>query len=144
MYHILQAAALFKVLKETPPIPEILSADGKDFLQCCFRRNPADRPTASKLLDHPFVNYSSQFDARTQSLKEIRLTVKYLAQCPCFSIKYFGITASLFLFDDSGDYASVFMIQDTMQFLKERQCQRFDKVPASLDKQIKKGKLASK
>ncbi|KAL0321988.1 UNVERIFIED_CONTAM: Mitogen-activated protein kinase kinase kinase [Sesamum calycinum] len=37
------AAALFKVLKETHPIPETLSAEGKDFLQCCFRRNPADR-----------------------------------------------------------------------------------------------------
>ncbi|KAI3462771.1 hypothetical protein Pfo_019434 [Paulownia fortunei] len=101
------AAALFKVLKETPPIPETLSADGKDFLQCCFRRNPADRPTASKLLDHPFVNYSQQPDACTQSLKEIRLT-------------------------------------DTMQFLRERSRHKFDQVPASLDTQIKKGKLANK
>ncbi|KAL1563241.1 mitogen-activated protein kinase kinase kinase [Salvia divinorum] len=53
------AAALFKVLKESPPIPETLSAEGKDFLRCCFRRNPADRPTASKLLEHPFVDCSS-------------------------------------------------------------------------------------
>ncbi|XP_011085504.1 mitogen-activated protein kinase kinase kinase 5 [Sesamum indicum] len=68
------AAALFKVLTETPPIPETLSADGKDFLHCCFRRNPAERPTASKLLDHPFVNYSQQPDACTQPLKEFRLT----------------------------------------------------------------------
>ncbi|XP_047951506.1 mitogen-activated protein kinase kinase kinase 5-like [Salvia hispanica] len=52
------AAALFKVLKESPPIPEMLSAEGKDFLQCCFRRNPADRPAASKLLEHPFVDCS--------------------------------------------------------------------------------------
>ncbi|KAG6424044.1 hypothetical protein SASPL_114455 [Salvia splendens] len=52
------AAALFKVWKESPPIPETLSAEGKDFLQCCFRRNPADRPTASKLLEHPFVDCS--------------------------------------------------------------------------------------
>ncbi|CAA2981278.1 mitogen-activated protein kinase kinase kinase 5-like isoform X2 [Olea europaea var. sylvestris] len=49
-------AALFKVLKENPPIPETMSADGKDFLRRCFRRNPADRPTASMLLEHPFVN----------------------------------------------------------------------------------------
>ncbi|KAL8038421.1 hypothetical protein ABFX02_11G105700 [Erythranthe guttata] len=70
------AAALFKVLKETPPIPETLSEDGKDFLQCCFRRNPAERPTASKLLRHRFVNYSQKStDACMQSLKEIRLTV---------------------------------------------------------------------
>ncbi|KAL6499226.1 hypothetical protein OROHE_026254 [Orobanche hederae] len=75
------AAALFKVLKETPPIPETLSSDGKDFLQCCFRRNPADRPTASKLLDHPFVSYSQQPDACTQSIKELRLNVNSLAHC---------------------------------------------------------------
>ncbi|KAL6553774.1 hypothetical protein OROMI_019447 [Orobanche minor] len=50
------AAALFKILKETPPIPEMLSAEGKDFLQCCFHQNPADRPTAVKLLDHPFMD----------------------------------------------------------------------------------------
>ncbi|KAL2531882.1 mitogen-activated protein kinase kinase kinase 5 [Abeliophyllum distichum] len=49
------AAALFKVLKDTPPIPETLSADGKDFLCRCFLRNPADRPTARILLEHPFV-----------------------------------------------------------------------------------------
>ncbi|CAA2978100.1 mitogen-activated kinase kinase kinase 5-like isoform X2 [Olea europaea subsp. europaea] len=58
-------AALFKVLKETPSIPETMSADGKDFLHRCFRRNPADRPTASMLLKHPFVN---------QSVNEIKST----------------------------------------------------------------------
>ncbi|KAL3813594.1 hypothetical protein ACJIZ3_014862 [Penstemon smallii] len=68
------AAALFKVLQETPPIPDTLSADGKDFLQCCFRRNPADRPTAIKLLDHPFVNYSQQPESCTLSLDETRLS----------------------------------------------------------------------
>ncbi|GER51359.1 protein kinase [Striga asiatica] len=70
------AAALFKVLQESPPIPQTLSADGKDFLQCCFRRNPAERPTATKLLEHPFVNGSShhQSNACIQSLKDMRLT----------------------------------------------------------------------
>ncbi|CAA0840928.1 mitogen-activated protein kinase kinase kinase 5 [Striga hermonthica] len=67
------AAALFKVLTESPPIPNTMSAEGKDFLQCCFRRNPAERPTASELLDHPFVRYSQQFDACTHSYEEPRL-----------------------------------------------------------------------
>ncbi|XP_073293913.1 mitogen-activated protein kinase kinase kinase 5-like isoform X1 [Primulina huaijiensis] len=67
------AAALFKAIKETPPIPETLSAEGKDFLRRCFRRNPADRPTASKLLDHPFVNYSQQPEACSQTRKERNL-----------------------------------------------------------------------
>ncbi|KAM7265385.1 hypothetical protein ACFE04_003068 [Oxalis oulophora] len=48
------AAALFKVMKDTPPIPETLSPEGKDFLRCCFQRNPAERPSASMLLEHKF------------------------------------------------------------------------------------------
>ncbi|KAL2333595.1 hypothetical protein Fmac_014808 [Flemingia macrophylla] len=56
------AAALFKVMKETPPIPETLSSEGKDFLRCCFKRNPAERPTAAILLEHRFVKNSQQPD----------------------------------------------------------------------------------
>ncbi|KAL8044430.1 hypothetical protein ABFX02_08G046100 [Erythranthe guttata] len=63
------AAALFKVLKETPPIPQIMSAEGKDFLQCCFRRNPAERPTASQLLDHPFLSNNTKETKNTDNLQ---------------------------------------------------------------------------
>ncbi|KAL8524005.1 hypothetical protein ACS0TY_013823 [Phlomoides rotata] len=49
--------AMFNVLNRSPPIPEALSAEGKDFLQCCFQRSPEDRPSAIKLLDHPFVTH---------------------------------------------------------------------------------------
>ncbi|CAI9110120.1 OLC1v1010096C1 [Oldenlandia corymbosa var. corymbosa] len=62
------AAAMFKVLKETPPIPENLSAEGKDFLSCCFRRNPAERASASMLLEHPFVRNSHPSDAVSRAL----------------------------------------------------------------------------
>ncbi|XP_040996626.1 mitogen-activated protein kinase kinase kinase 5-like [Juglans microcarpa x Juglans regia] len=47
--------AMFKVLNRSPPIPETLSSEGKDFLRRCFRRNPAERPTALMLLEHPFI-----------------------------------------------------------------------------------------
>ncbi|XP_015934263.1 mitogen-activated protein kinase kinase kinase 5 isoform X1 [Arachis duranensis] len=47
--------AMFKVLHRSPPIPETLSSEGQDFLKQCFRRNPADRPTAATLLTHAFV-----------------------------------------------------------------------------------------
>ena len=47
----MQAAAMFKVMKDTPPIPETLSPEGKDFLRCCFQRNPAERSTAAMLLE---------------------------------------------------------------------------------------------
>uniref|UniRef100_A0A0E0KJD8 mitogen-activated protein kinase kinase kinase n=1 Tax=Oryza punctata TaxID=4537 RepID=A0A0E0KJD8_ORYPU len=55
-------AAMFKVLHKDPSIPDNLSPEGKDFLRCCFKRNPAERPTASKLLEHPFVHNSNHYN----------------------------------------------------------------------------------
>lgn len=49
---------MFSVLHKTPPIPDTLSAEGKDFLQWCFQRRPEDRPSAFKLLEHPFLRSS--------------------------------------------------------------------------------------
>uniref|UniRef100_A0A5B7B4K5 mitogen-activated protein kinase kinase kinase n=1 Tax=Davidia involucrata TaxID=16924 RepID=A0A5B7B4K5_DAVIN len=70
------AAAMFKVLRETPHIPEKLSSEGKDFLRCCFCRNPAERPSASNLLEHPFLKNSQQLDVPscTQALSGMKLT----------------------------------------------------------------------
>ncbi|KAI4386697.1 hypothetical protein MLD38_004607 [Melastoma candidum] len=56
------AAAMFRVLSDPPPMPDMLSAEGKDFLRCCFRKNPAERPSAAKLLDHRFLKSSPQMD----------------------------------------------------------------------------------
>ncbi|CAF1922197.1 unnamed protein product [Brassica oleracea var. botrytis] len=53
------AAAMFKVMRDSPPVPETMSAEGKDFLRLCFQRNPAERPTASVLLEHRFLKNSS-------------------------------------------------------------------------------------
>ncbi|XP_075088686.1 mitogen-activated protein kinase kinase kinase 5 [Nicotiana tabacum] len=47
--------AMFSVLHKSPPIPEKLSSEGKDFLWCCFQRKPADRPSAMMLLEHAFL-----------------------------------------------------------------------------------------
>ncbi|KAK3423688.1 hypothetical protein EUGRSUZ_F00553 [Eucalyptus grandis] len=51
----MQAQAIFKVMQSSPAIPETLSAEGKDFLQCCFRRQSAERPSAAMLLEHAFL-----------------------------------------------------------------------------------------
>ncbi|KAJ4964511.1 hypothetical protein NE237_024450 [Protea cynaroides] len=71
-------AAMFKVLRESPPIPEILSPEGKDFLERCFRRNPADRPSASMLLEHSFLKTSRHPDvpACTQAFSGMKLVDK--------------------------------------------------------------------
>lgn len=53
----LQVAAIFKIgnSKDIPEIPEHLSDDAKSFIKQCLQRDPLARPSASKLLDHPFV-----------------------------------------------------------------------------------------
>ncbi|MCD7469125.1 hypothetical protein HAX54_007942 [Datura stramonium] len=51
--------AMFGVLNKSPPIPQKLSSEGKDFLQCCFQRKPADRPSAMMLLEHAFLRNTS-------------------------------------------------------------------------------------
>jgi len=49
--------AMFKIGRDTyePEIPDNLSDEGKDFLLRCLRRDPRSRPTATQLMDHPFV-----------------------------------------------------------------------------------------
>ncbi|ESW08646.1 hypothetical protein PHAVU_009G062400 [Phaseolus vulgaris] len=59
--------AMFKVLHKSPKIPENLSSEGHDFLQQCFRRNPADRPSAALLLTHAFVQNLHDQDALLHS-----------------------------------------------------------------------------
>ena len=47
---------MFKVTRaETPPIPDGISPEGQSFIRLCLQKNPADRPSAAALLEHPFV-----------------------------------------------------------------------------------------
>ncbi|XP_040377255.1 mitogen-activated protein kinase kinase kinase 3-like isoform X2 [Oryza brachyantha] len=54
-------AAIFKIAntKLIPEIPECFSKEGKDFLSLCLKRDPAQRPSATWLLGHPFVDPQS-------------------------------------------------------------------------------------
>jgi serine/threonine protein kinase len=72
-----QAQAMFKILHKDPPMPETLSPEGKDFLRRCFRRNPAERPSAMTLLEHPFVCRSGDLNvsAGTEAAPAVNLTV---------------------------------------------------------------------
>jgi len=56
-------AAIFKIgnSKEIPDIPDHLSSEAKSFLKLCLQRDPAARPTAAQLMDHPFVKDHSTF-----------------------------------------------------------------------------------
>ncbi|VVA99164.1 unnamed protein product [Arabis nemorensis] len=60
-------AALFKIgnSKDTPEIPDHLSNDAKNFIRLCLQRNPALRPTAFQLLEHPFLRVHAARVANT-------------------------------------------------------------------------------
>ncbi|XP_052188839.1 mitogen-activated protein kinase kinase kinase 3 isoform X2 [Diospyros lotus] len=64
-------AAIFKIgnSKDIPAIPDHLSNDAKSFLKLCLQRDPSARPTALKLLEHPFVR-----DQGTTRVGNINLT----------------------------------------------------------------------
>ncbi|KAM7257751.1 hypothetical protein ACFE04_013492 [Oxalis oulophora] len=57
-----EVAALFHIgtTKSHPPIPEHLSSEAKDFLLKCLQKEPDVRPTASDLLQHPFITREYQ------------------------------------------------------------------------------------
>ncbi|XP_057978270.1 mitogen-activated protein kinase kinase kinase YODA isoform X3 [Malania oleifera] len=57
-------AAMFKIgnSKDLPTIPDHLSDIGKDFVRQCLQRNPLHRPTAAKLLEHPFVKNAAPLE----------------------------------------------------------------------------------
>ncbi len=52
-----QVAAIFKIgnSKDIPQIPESLWNDAKSFIKLCLQRDPPARPTASQLVNHPFI-----------------------------------------------------------------------------------------
>ncbi|XP_028754161.1 mitogen-activated protein kinase kinase kinase 5-like [Neltuma alba] len=59
-----QAFCKVCINEEHPPIPEGLCEDGKDFLELCFTRAPAQRPSAAALLRHPFVKAQNNLTCR--------------------------------------------------------------------------------
>ncbi|XP_047334333.1 mitogen-activated protein kinase kinase kinase 1-like [Impatiens glandulifera] len=57
--HLEGMQALFRIGKgELPLIPSSLSNDAQDFIGKCLQVNPDHRPTASQLMDHPFIKRS--------------------------------------------------------------------------------------
>ncbi|CAN6244685.1 unnamed protein product [Urochloa humidicola] len=66
--------AMFKIVntKAIPEIPESFSKEGKDFLSLCLKRNPAQRPSATQLLGHPFVQDHQAQRATKYNITQLR------------------------------------------------------------------------
>lgn len=59
--HLSQARALFNIVtKEPPTLKKKFSKEFKDFVKQCLTKQPEDRPSASQLLQHPFVKDAQQ------------------------------------------------------------------------------------
>ncbi|KAK8278862.1 hypothetical protein V6Z12_D09G072000 [Gossypium hirsutum] len=69
-----EVAALFHIgtTKSHPPIPEHLSPEAKDLLLKCLQKEPGLRPSASDLLQHPFVtgDYQEPHAVLRRSIRE--------------------------------------------------------------------------
>lgn len=64
-------AAMFKVMNcHEVPIPSSLSPFGQNFVSVCLQRDPAKRPTAAALLEHPFVQVDQEPSFLVQSVSD--------------------------------------------------------------------------
>eukprot|EP00798_Chlamydomonas_sp_ICE-L_P022851 gene22851-30025_t len=65
-----QVQAIFKIAssQDLPSIPESLSPEASEFVMLCLQRDPAARPAAQDLLQHPFVNFSREHGASIPGL----------------------------------------------------------------------------
>ncbi|KAL0210777.1 hypothetical protein P9112_009075 [Eukaryota sp. TZLM1-RC] len=54
--HMAPMAALFRIVTDpSPPLPTDISPELTDFLNQCFKKDPRERPSASKLRTHPWL-----------------------------------------------------------------------------------------
>ncbi|KAJ2848071.1 Protein kinase of the Mitotic Exit Network, partial [Coemansia brasiliensis] len=69
---LLQMAALYRIVEDDhPPIPDGISEELKSFLLQCFQKDPADRPTAAELMNHP---WTAQYRRNRKEMKMLRRT----------------------------------------------------------------------
>jgi serine/threonine protein kinase len=65
-------AVMFRIVEDDyPPIPERFSRPLTDFLMECFRKDPAQRPSAEELFEHEWLkNHWGLNKVRTKKKKQ--------------------------------------------------------------------------
>ncbi|KAJ1659926.1 Protein kinase of the Mitotic Exit Network [Dispira simplex] len=67
---LIQMTTLFRIVEDDcPPLPEGISGPLKQFLQECFKKDPAQRPTASELLKLPWISGQGRNKRELQALR---------------------------------------------------------------------------
>lgn len=67
---------MYRIVEDKmPPIPDACSDEMRDFLTQCFKKDPADRPNAENLFEHPWLK---------QTLSEVRVSVPPSGMAGCY------------------------------------------------------------
>ncbi|KAG0187682.1 hypothetical protein DFQ28_005975 [Apophysomyces sp. BC1034] len=68
---LIAMSAMFRIVEDDyPPIPENISKEMHSFLLCCFQKNPEDRPTATQLMSHQWIQKHQKTANNNNSNKE--------------------------------------------------------------------------
>ncbi|KAI8085384.1 kinase-like domain-containing protein [Thamnidium elegans] len=69
---LLAMSAMFRIVEDDyPPLPENISQDMKDFLLCCFQKDPDQRSSSKELLQHDWIIKNKKKATTTKKNKDI-------------------------------------------------------------------------
>ncbi|KAI8364994.1 kinase-like domain-containing protein [Choanephora cucurbitarum] len=93
---LLAMSAMFHIVEdEYPPLPQNISSEMRDFLLCCFQKNPKKRPSSQQLQSHVWIRQHQQ--QKGSSSKKLSSDTKYQASRKSYQglqTKYYSLNAN--------------------------------------------------